>query len=178
MDAAPQDRFTAAVGRASARLAWLGAATLALMTLLSFADVLGRELVSSPIAAKVEATELAMGLIVFLGVGATTFLRGHIRVDILILRLPRRARAALDALAILFVALICWRLAELALVRLEQGGVTQIWEVPLWPVAVVMALCSAAMLAALVVRWVGDIRVAAGLAALSDTDPAAGASAG
>lgn len=166
MAAAARGRFAASVGRVSSRLAWLGAATLASMTVLSFADVLGRELVSSPIAAKVEATELAMGLIVFLGVGSTTFLRGHIRVDVLIVRLPRRWRAALDAathaLAILFAAAVCWRLGELALVRLEQGGVTQIWEVPLWPVAVAMAACSAVMLAALVVRWVEDIRAAAG----------------
>ena len=42
-------------------LARLGAVMLALMTLLAFVDVVGRELISSSIAAKVEMTELMMG---------------------------------------------------------------------------------------------------------------------
>ena len=163
-------------------LARLGAVMLALMTLLAFVDVVGRELISSSIAAKVEMTELMMGLMVFLGIGLTTFLRGHIRVDILIVQLPWRSRAMFDvatyAVSILFVALICWRLGELALVQLGNGAITQIWEVPLWPVTVVMVLCSVVMFAALIIQWVQAIRIAAGLATPSDTDPPASVSAG
>lgn len=173
MTASPQGRFAALAERASLRLAWFSAATLALMTLLTFVDVLGRELLSAPISAKVEMTELAMGLTVFLGIGLTTFLRGHTRVDILILHLPDRWRATLDsmtyALSLLFVAAVCWRLGELALAQRHKGDLTQIWEIPLWPVSVVMVLCSLVMVAALAIQWVQALRIAAGLEAPADS---------
>lgn len=182
MDPTPQDRFTALAGRASRWLARAGAAGLALMTLLTFVDVVGRELTASPIDAKVEMTELLMGLTVFLGIDLTTFLRGHIRVDIVIIHLPARWRAGFDvatyAVSILFVALICWRLVILALDKLGKGDLTQIWEIPLWPVVAVMALCSVVMFATLVIQWIQAIRVAAGLAAPADTDLPASVGAG
>ena len=172
MTAPAPGRFSALTGRASSRLAWLGAATLAAMTLLTFVDVLGRELLSAPVTAKVEATELLMGLTVFLAIGLTTFLRGHTRVDIVISHLPPRWRAAFDsityAVSLLFVALICWRLAEWAVAQRSKGDLTQIWEIPLWPVTVVMVLCSLVMLAALAIQWIRAVRVAAGAEAADD----------
>lgn len=178
MTASSPGRFAALAGRASSRLAWLSAATLALMTLLTFVDVLGRELLSAPITAKVEATELLMGLTVFLAVGLTTFMRGHTRVDIVISHLPSRWRAVLDgityAVSLLFVALICWRLGKLAVVQRDNGNLTQIWEIPLWPVTVVMVLCSLVMFAALAIQWGRAIRIAAGKATPGEADPPAG----
>ncbi len=178
MTATSPARFTALTGRASSRLAWLSAAALALMTLLTFVDVLGRELLSAPVAAKVEVTELMMGLTVFLGIGLTTFLRGHTRVDIVISHLPPRWQAVFDsityAVSLLFVALICWRLGELAIVQGNNGNLTQIWEIPLWPVTVVMVACSLVMFAALAIQWVQAVRTAAGKAAPSGANPPAG----
>ena len=139
------------------------------MTLLSFVDAVGRELISSAIAAKVEATELMMGL--HLGIGLTTFLRGHIRVDILIVLLPRRLRA--DPCPVDLVrGLICLRLGKLSLVKLDQGEFTQIWEVPLSPVIVVMVLCSVLMFAVPIIKWVQAIRIAVGVAASPILQPA------
>ena len=74
------------------------------------------------------------------------------------------------------MALICLRLGKLSLVKLDQGKFTQIWEVPLSPVTVVMVLCSVLMFTVLIIQWVQAIRIAIGVAAL--TDPPASASAG
>ncbi len=150
------------------------------MTLFSFVDVVGRELIFSSIAAKVEMTELMMGLIVFFGLGLTTFLRSHIRVDVIIVRLWSRLRATFDVvtytLSVFFVALICWRLGKLAMIKMNQGGFTQIWEIPLWPVTVVMTVCSVVMFAVLIIQWIQAIRIAAGRTAPIDTDPPVGVS--
>ncbi len=181
MTAAP-GRVSALTGRASSRLARLGAVMLAAMTLLTFVDVLGRELLSSPIAAKVEVTELLMGLTVFLAVGLTTFLRGHTRVDIVISRLPPRWQGACDgvtyAVSLLFVAAICWRLGEHALAQRGKGDLTQIWEIPLWPVTAVMVLCSLVMLVALAIQWIRAVRIAAGAETAGDAGPLSGADRG
>ncbi len=182
MTASPPGRFAVLAGRAASRLAWLSAATLASMTLLTFVDVLGRELLSAPITAKVEATELSMGLTVFLAIGLTTFLRGHTRADIVISHLPPRWQAAFDgvtyAVSLVFVALVCWRLGELAVVQRDNGNLTQIWEIPLWPVTVVMVLCSLVMFAALAMQWVRAIRISAGTAVADAAGPPPGPGAG
>ena len=67
---------------------------LALMAVLTFIDVIGREAFKAPIPPKVELTELLMGLCVYLGLGLTTITRGHIRVDIVIMYLPVRSSAS------------------------------------------------------------------------------------
>ena len=180
MNTTLQSRLTASIERSSSWLAWLGTVTLALMTLFSFVDVVGRELISSSIAAKVEMTELMMGLIVFFGLGLITFLRSHIRVDVIIVQLSSRLRATFDvvtyALSIFFVALICWCLGKLAMIKLDRGGFTQIWEIPLWPMTVVMTVCSVVMFAVLIIQWIQAIRIAAGRTAPIDTDPPVGVS--
>lgn len=134
---------------------WLargGSVGLAVMMFLTLFDVIGRSF-DHPIVGTVEVTELIMGMMVYLGVGYTTFMRGHIRVDILITHLRPRVQAALDLLTIsigfLFTATICWRLFLQAQSRIENGDVTQIWELPVWPAAWIMAIACVFMVSSL-----------------------------
>jgi len=78
--------------RVTTWLARAAAAGLAAMMLLTFVDVAGRAC-NRPIVGAVEVTELLMGSLIFLGIGYTTFHRGHIRVDVVIPCLPRRIQA-------------------------------------------------------------------------------------
>ncbi len=71
-------------GRVTMWLARAGAVGLAIIMLLTFCDVIGRYVFNAPIVGTVEVTELLMGMMVYLGVGMTTHVRGHIRVDIVI----------------------------------------------------------------------------------------------
>lgn len=125
------------------------------MAVLTFVDVIGREVFRRPIPPKVELTELLMGLTVYLGFGLTTITRGHIRVDIVIMYLPVRVRAVLDTFAhtisFLFVAVISWRLWDRMLVKMEKGDVTQLLSIQTWPVAAVMFGCSVVMAVALAI---------------------------
>ena len=76
-------------------LARAGSIGLAIMMFLTLADVVGR-IFDHPVAGTVELTELIMGMIIYLGVGFTTFNRSHIRVDILITMMSTRVQAVLD----------------------------------------------------------------------------------
>ena len=78
-----QDTFEHFNERATLWLARVGSVGLAIMMFLTLFVVIGRAF-DHPITGSVEVTELIMGLMIYLGVGYTTFLRGHIRVDILI----------------------------------------------------------------------------------------------
>lgn len=108
-----------------------------------------------------------MGIMIYLGVGYTTFLRRHIRVDILIINFRPRVQAILDLFTGLIglgiTGLISWQLFVQANARMVNNETTQIWEVSLWPWAYVMAIASILMVTSLLLHLVTSARVAFGL---------------
>ena len=136
------------------------------MMFLTLFDVIGRAF-DHPISGSVEVTELIMGIMIYLGVGYTTFLRGHIRVDILIINFRPRIQGILDfvtGLVGLFITiLISWQLFIQAHSRMTNNETTQIWEVSLWPWAFIMAFASILMVSSLVLHLITSARVAFGL---------------
>ena len=82
-------------GRATMWLARIAAAVLALLAVMTFCDVIARYFFNSPLSFTVEITEIAMGVIVYFGVGLVTQDNGHISVDIVTLRLSDWWRALL-----------------------------------------------------------------------------------
>ncbi len=128
---------------------------------LTLFDVIGRAF-NHPIAVSVEVTELIMGMMIYLGIGYTTFLKGHIRVDIVLGQLSERIQAVLElittSIGLVFVVLMCWRLYVKAQSLVESNKLTQIWEVPLCPPAMVMSFASLMMIVALVFHLVENIR--------------------
>ena len=101
-------------GLVTAGLARVATVALALIAVVTFLDVIARKLFNSGFTFTVEMTEMAMALIVFLGVGLVTHERGHIVVDVVTLRLSQRARVWLglvtNILSLGFVAIMVWRL--------------------------------------------------------------------
>jgi TRAP-type C4-dicarboxylate transport system permease small subunit len=117
---------------------------------VTFCDVVGRYVFNAPFTFTVEVTELAMGLIVYLAIGLTTHEDGHISVDFFILRLSTWLRAMLavvtNILALAFLAFMVWRVWLRAGELFAKGDITQVWHIPIWPVAYVMALGSVFLL--------------------------------
>ncbi len=137
-------------------LARAGAVALAVMMFLTFFNVTGRKLLNSPIVGAVEMTELFMGLIVFFGVAYTTHARAHVTVDVITSHLPARAREALALLAQIvstaFVAMVSWRLWIVATETLSDNLLTQVWGLPVYPVAFLMAAGCTLMFVVLLVQ--------------------------
>lgn len=143
------DNTAGVLGRANGRvtlwLARIAATLLAFLAALTFCDVVGRAF-GYPFSFSVEITEFAMGLIVYLSVGLTTHVNGHVAVDFVTLRLNHRLRALFDVvtniLALAFLAVMVWRIWGRAWELHDLGDTTQILIWPLWPVAFVMAIGS------------------------------------
>jgi TRAP-type C4-dicarboxylate transport system permease small subunit len=158
-------------------LARAGSVGLAAMMFLTVFDVIGRAF-DHPIAVSVEATEIIMGMMIYLGIGYTTFLRGHIRVDILVTSMSPRVQAVLDfitgCIGLLIAVLISWRLWGQAISRLENNDLTQIAEVPVWPYAYIMAFASMLMVTSLLMHLYATGRMAIGIdeAVAPDAGPA------
>ena len=149
-------------GRVTSWLARIAAFLLALVAVMTFSDVIARYVFNAPFTFTVEMTELAMGLIVYLGVGLTTHANGHIVVDVVTLRLSDRARALLalvtNALALGFLLLMVWRLWLRADFLLAKGDTTQVWGIPFWPVAFAIALGSVFLLTGVLLHLIDACR--------------------
>lgn len=149
-------------GLATLWLARVAAFILALVAAVTFCDVVGRYVFNSPFTFTVEFTEISMALIVYLGVGLTTHDRGHIVVDVVTLRLPESMRSLMslvtNVLSFMFLVIVIWRLWQRAAFLLEKGDTTQIWLIPLWPVAFLMAAGSVFLLTGIFLQTVEAFR--------------------
>jgi len=149
-------------GLATLWLARVAAVIMAILALLTFADVGARYLFNRPFNFSVEITELSMGLIVYLGIGLTTHENGHVRVDMVTLRLGERVRAMVEALTSLialgFLAVMIWRLWLRALVLYEKHDVSQVLHLPFWPIAFAMATASLFLLSGVFLWLIAALR--------------------
>lgn len=159
------DPLTSRVGRLNelitSWLARIAAVALALIAVVTFCDVIARKVFNSGFTFTVEMTEMLMAVIVFLGVGLVTHQRGHIVVDVLTLRLSERSRVWLglvtNLLSLGFVLLMVWRLWVQAAFISSKGDITPIWNIPLWPIAYLIAAGSVFLITGLVLHLLDSI---------------------
>lgn len=125
------------------------AAGITMLALLAWtvADIVGRTFFNSPMRGTVELTELAVVILVYLGLSYAESRDSHIAVDLLYLRFGVRGRLVLRVFAglvsLAVIALMTWRLAIFA-GQLEVGGYTTgILRLPMFPVAWVAVLGAA-----------------------------------
>jgi TRAP-type transport system small permease protein len=125
-------------------------------------DIVGRAFFSSPLRGTVEITELAVVVLVYLGLARTESQDAHISVDLLYVRLGVRAKLALRVFAgvvsVAVLAVMTWRLWVYA-GSLDAGGFTTgIRRIPLYPVALLGVLGAAMFTVALLVNLLVALR--------------------
>ena len=120
-------------------LAWLSAVPVALIVVLTFADVFARYAFSSPIKGSVEIIEFAMAMVIFTALPLVTRRRGHVTVsliDNLVKGLGRKVKlVACDAISALALGLLTWRLFLQGRDDLESGSATIVLGLPHAPLS-------------------------------------------
>lgn len=95
-------------------LGLLCALPLALIVVLTFADVFARYLFAAPIRGSVEIIQFAMALVIFTALPLVTRARGHVTVSLVdgVVRgaVARFKQLLCDALSLLALGLVTWRL--------------------------------------------------------------------
>jgi TRAP-type C4-dicarboxylate transport system permease small subunit len=113
-----------------------GAVLLGLMALVAF-DVVMRYVLRLPFLGAYEMTELAMALIVFLGLPYCAATGGHVAVDVLgpILERPglRWLNAFLHFAGAALTAVMAWQAAVYASTSRSRGEATNMLKIELWP---------------------------------------------
>lgn len=116
--------------------ALLGAATAALVALLTVASIAGRALRAQPIPGDVELTQFGIALSISLCLGWCQVQGSNLIVDFFTQRLPSRPRRALDAAGALLLALMCgllaWRATAGAMDVRAAGETSMIVALPMW----------------------------------------------
>jgi TRAP-type C4-dicarboxylate transport system permease small subunit len=132
-----------------------GAVLLALMALVLF-DVLMRYVLRLPFLGAYELTELAMVLIVFLGLAHCGATGGHVAVDVFagLLERPglRWIAGAVHLAGAALLAVIAWRTVLHALESGARGEATNMMRIPHQPFELVAAACTALFAAVLVAQ--------------------------
>ncbi len=126
-----------------AACAWLA---VALTTVL---DVLGRSIFGSPIYGAFELVKLFMAIGIFLSIPSVVLRHGHVQVHLLSHLLPKAAQQIWTSVGSLIgagvFAVVSYGLFALSSGYLQSGERTTLLGLPLWTIAVFMALASAAI---------------------------------
>lgn len=135
------------------------------MVALTFADVIGRRLLGTPIFGAHDLTEHLMALLVFTGLPLVTLAAMHLKVDLFdkVLLHPRFSwwlKVSIFLMALVF-ALMAWALARKAIDAIAFSEVSQGLNIPRAPLYGWMAACAAlSALAAVYTAFAAPMSVA------------------
>ncbi len=127
--------------------AWISSGIVLIIILLVVANVIGRYVFRNPVRGTVEMVELLTVALVFFILAYTEHKKGHVTVEVVVSRLPRRVQAVLGYIAgvfaVVFVAVICWQGVLLVLSRIfPLIETSQTLSIPIFPFLICLVLGS------------------------------------
>jgi TRAP-type C4-dicarboxylate transport system permease small subunit len=122
--------------------------------LMTMVDVIGRTAFNSPFRGTVELTQMAMVVVVYLGLGYAAHEDDHISVDVVDSQIGPRMRLAVavftGSFGAVVIGLLTWNLYRFA-GRLDVGGyTTAVLRIPQGPVALVAVVGGVMLVLALI----------------------------
>jgi TRAP-type C4-dicarboxylate transport system permease small subunit len=104
------------------------------MMLLTASDIIGRAVWARPIPGAVELSSYMLAVFILLGVAYTHQVKGHVRVTMLVSRLPKRAGLLLDVittlLSLFIISILAW---QGWVVGIEERTVSDMLRIPQLP---------------------------------------------
>jgi TRAP-type C4-dicarboxylate transport system permease small subunit len=129
------------IQRCTLYMSYIGMILLIPMMLLTSAEVVGRAVWSRPIPGTMELSSYMLAIFILLGIAYTHQVRGHVRVTMLVSRLPRKWGIALDVittlLSLFIIAVMTW---QGWVVGMEQRTVSDMLRVPQFPFRLLVSL--------------------------------------
>ena len=133
--------------RTSDAINLIGAGLLAVMMLLSTADVIGRYLFNNPIPGALELSGFMLVIVVFFGAAYAQVLKRHVSVDLLLAWLPQKAKPFFSLVSyfigLSLFSLIAWQTVLSAGFKMQGNEVSSVLRIPVWPFMGIVAAGSA-----------------------------------
>jgi len=122
------------IQRTTVYLSYVGMFFLIPMMLITSGEVIGRAVWSRPIPGSMELSSYMLATFVLLGIAYTQQVKGHVRVTMLISRLPERAALVLDVittlLSLFIISVVAW---QGWVVGIEERTVSDMLRIPQLP---------------------------------------------
>lgn len=132
-----------------------------LMVLLVVADVTLRRIFNSPLAFSYELIEIALVVVVWSAICYSTATERHISISVFVSRLPAKTEkfitTVVDSISVVLFGIIGWQSITHAMDTWKIHKVTQILEVPYYPVVFLVALGAIVAGLMLLVRLINSI---------------------
>jgi TRAP-type transport system small permease protein len=143
------ERISRKLGWLSAKLAYVGAFALFVMMCLTAADVIGRYIFNHPITGVYELTEYLVLILIFSFIGYTQSEKGHVAVDLLMVKFPHKIRTIIEICnhltCLILMVLITWMGVQKALDLKAVGEASPNLQIPAYPFAFFLVLGCAVM---------------------------------
>jgi len=137
-------RFEKIVNLVTRWLNWMGAAALIVVMVIVCANVIGRGFFEKPVKGTVDIVGLLGAIIIAWAIAYTQVLKGHIRIELFVKRLPPRiqyiADSIIDLIGFALFAVISWQTILFARANFEIGELSEVLKIPIAPFACVVAI--------------------------------------
>jgi TRAP-type C4-dicarboxylate transport system permease small subunit len=147
-------------------LNWIAAVTLIVVMGIVCANVVGRSFWGAPVKGTVDIVSLLGAIIVGWAIAYTQVLKGHIRIDLLVQRLPPRIQYIIDSVidlaGLALFALISWQTVIFAKANFEVGELSEVLKLPITPFASVVAVGCIALTFVLFIDLIKSVSKAVG----------------
>ena len=141
------DLLNRVVRPASGALHSVGISVLGLMMLLTAADVTLRYVFDRPIMGSFDLSEYMMAIVVAFGLAYCAVMKGHVKVELVVSRLPQRAQAIIDTITGLLglglFSLITWQCFMHMKLLFASGLTSTVLLIPVFPFVAMVGLGSA-----------------------------------
>jgi TRAP-type C4-dicarboxylate transport system permease small subunit len=136
------DKFTKVSSR---QLEWIGVIGILLMFLANLIDVIGAKLFLWPIPGATEVISFSQIVAITPAIAFTLLLDRHIRVEFIVMRLPRRIRETISGfssfLGLVTFALILWQSYLYGQSLQQAGEIGSTSHIPFYPFAYFISFC-------------------------------------
>ena len=141
------DAFEKVLGFVTEKMAWIAMFAIVACMALVISDVVLYQAVHEPLPGTHEVVELIAAVILSMGIGYLTFVKGHVAVGILVDRFRPRVQAVFDlvtgVIALGFTIWLTEGMLEMAIRNFRYGWVTGVLSIPRAPFMFLIALSMA-----------------------------------
>ena len=138
------DRFEKFNQRISGWFEWVGVAGLLAMMVVTFIDVVGNKFFNSPLLGALDLVTTFQAVAIAFACAMVLIVGRHVKVEFLVTRLPNRAQAVIESIALLLglglFVLIVWQVSLLGYYFQAGGETTYTIHIPRMLPAYGMAL--------------------------------------
>ena len=124
-------------------LNWLAALAIVAVMLIVCANVLARGIFGIPLKGTVDIVSLLGAIVIGGAISYTQVLKGHIRITLLIDKLPAPGRTILigliDLVGMLLFGIISWQTILFAMGTHENGELSEVLKIPITPFAFIVS---------------------------------------